>query len=814
MGQVQATKENLTEKLFTILLSLLGAGIFLHACISLFIHPPSMQWVLLSAVTILIVSRIDLKIPIISSSTLTVSDTFIFISLLLYGVLPSVVLAGVDATVHSLNYKNRLKVIPFNLGATCFPIYVAGVAVQRIIGEIPGASSPIGRLLMAAGLLALIQYALNSGIVSIVVALRNHKSVFSTWRESFLWTSVTYFAGAAAASMVVKLIAVISYYAFILTVPILGATYLTYKIYLEKVEVSARHAQQMADLHMRTIEALAIAIDAKDEVTHEHVRRVQIYAEGLARLFGLSDSEVQSLQAGALLHDIGKLAVPDYILNKPGRLTPAEFEKMKIHTIVGAQILERVDFPYPVVPVVRHHHERWDGNGYPDRLKGEQIPLTARILSVADCFDAVREDRQYRKAMTRAEAITLVQESSGKMYDPEVVRVFLENLPEFEKEIRRQKVERGEESDRAHSLTDPREVNPDGGENVFEHIRSAHREVSILYEIAQTIGTSLDLRDTFAVFASRLQDIVSYTTCVLYLIRPDAPAVEAVHVSGRNADQFKGKRMHSGSGITGWVTANRHPMYNSDPRLDFDQIQLEFNEPYKTSMVVPLLRDGEALGALALYSVELNSYESDHLRLFEAVAKLASDAIGNALHHEETEASALADSLTNLPNARALRHRFDDQLDQYKRGHGGFAIVMMDLDGFKNVNDMLGHQAGNTMLREVAQVLTSLLRPSDFLCRYAGDEFVALLQARPTDVGEVLKRIQRALDRHNFGQEFEDVFEGASMGWASYGVDGTTLDELLLIADRGMYADKTARKANPVKASVLASTRPNLYQIR
>src|SRR5262249_45445653 len=226
---------------------------------------------------------------------------------------------------------------------------------------------------------------------------------------------------------------------FIAALPILAATFITYKNYLEKVQSSIRHVDEITDLHLRTIEALAIAIDAKDEVTHDHVHCVQVYATGLARLFMLSDADIEWMTADALMDDIGKLAVPDYILNKPGKLTPAEFEKMKVHTIVGAEILGRVDFPYPVVPVVRHHHERWDGRGYPDGLRGEQIPMTARILSVVDCFDAVREDRQYRKAMTREEAIDLIKSSSGTMYDPQVVEAFLENLPKFEAEITRQK---------------------------------------------------------------------------------------------------------------------------------------------------------------------------------------------------------------------------------------------------------------------------------------------------------------------------------------------------------------------------------------
>jgi putative nucleotidyltransferase with HDIG domain len=533
--------------------------------------------------------------------------------------------------------------------------------------------------------------------------------------------------GAASAVLIVNLITVISFYAFIISVPVITVTYFTYKVYLDRVETSNRHAEQMADLHLKTIEALAIAIDAKDEVTPDHVHRVQIYATGLARLFGLSDPELEALKAGALLHDIGKLAVPDYILNKPGALTPAEFDKMKVHTIVGAEILERVGFPYPVVPVVRHHHERWDGRGYPDGLRGDEIPMTARILTLSDCFDAVREHRNYREAMTRDQAVEMLKEGSGTVFDPNVVRTFLEHLEEFESEIREQCVE-PQRVELPSNMSDRRVATADSGPMVYERIRSAHREVITLYDIAQTIGTSLDLRDTFAVFASRLEDIVSYTTCVLYLVRPDSTDVEAAHVAGRYPEIFKGKGLPSGAGIAGWVVANRHPMHNCDPRLDFDVLKVELPEPYRTATVVPLMRDDVVLGALAMYSADLSSYTADHLRLMEAVAKLASDAIANAVHHERTETSALTDLLTGLPNARALRYRFEEEADRARRHRDTFSVLMMDLDGFKAVNDRFGHQAGDQLLRDLSVLLMAHIRSSDFVSRYAGDEFVAILQ--------------------------------------------------------------------------------------
>jgi diguanylate cyclase (GGDEF)-like protein/putative nucleotidyltransferase with HDIG domain len=779
---------------FVDLISAGGLCIFVYAVYVVVTGEPSLNWILLGLVTTLVVGRTTIRIPK-TDSTVTLDDTFIFISVLLYGVWPSVVLAGVNALLCSLRFPNRKKVAPFNAGAMSMSVFAASSMVSLVFGNPQQIAADSSRLILAAWSLALVQYLLSSGLVSTVNALRSGKSLITTWRESFLWTWMSYFAGAFAACLIVKLITVISFYAFIVAVPVLAIVFLTYRTYLEKVHASIRHVEEITDLHLRTIEALAIAIDAKDEVTHDHVHRVQIYATGLARLVGLSEAEVEALKAGALLHDIGKLAVPDYILNKPDKLTTAEFDRMKVHTIVGAEILTRVGFPYPVVPVVRHHHERWDGRGYPDGLRGEQIPMTARILSVVDCFDAVREDRQYRKAMTREQAIDLIKGASGTMYDPDIVDLFLEHLPQFESEIRRQKKEVRRSRVKIEGTLSQGPPKKDSNQMVFEHIRNAHREVITLYEIAQKIGNSLDLRDMFAVFSSRLQDIVSYTTCVLYLQKPNSIDVEAVHVSGRNAERLKGASILLGSGITGWVVSNRQPMYNCDPRLDMAAAHVELDTPYSSVIAVPLLKGDEVLGALTLYSAEVSAYEPDHLRLVEAVAKLAADAIANALHHEKTEASALTDPLTGLANARALRLRFEQDADRARRYAESFALLMMDLDCLKKVNDTLGHSAGDTALRSVGGLLSNQLRSEDFLSRYAGDEFVALVKIGAVEVRELIQRLQQAVDNHKFGNDELSAVIGISVGWACFGTDGESIDELLLSADRAMYADKLRRKA-------------------
>ena len=778
-----------------------GLSLFGYASFVITTSPLDLQWLLFALVTVLLVSRIDIGIPS-SQRSVAVTDSFIVVSAILFGGYPSVVICGLDAAVRSLQAKENRRFALLDTASASLSIFAAAELAFLVVGPLEPESS-VERLLFGSSIVAISHYLINSLIGSVVISVEEGETLASVWRQRLLLGGISSIAGALAGCLVLKIIGVVSFYAFIVAVPVFAITYFTYKVYLDKVEVSNEHAEEVADLHLRTIEALAIAIDAKDEVTHDHVHRVQIYATGLGNLLGISEPETEALKAGALLHDIGKLAIPDYILNKPGALTSAEFDKMKVHTTVGAEILERVGFPYPVVPVVRHHHERWDGRGYPDGLRGDQIPITARILSVVDCFDAVREDRQYRKAMTREEAIGILREGSGSVFDPTVVSLFLDHLPDFEAEIRSQGVELQPAIRRDRPIQKAAVSSASAG--ALDQIRSAHKEVITLYDIAKSIGTSLSPRDTFAVFSSRLADIVSYTTCVLYLVRPDSTEVEATYVSGRNSDVFKGRKMDSGAGITGWVVANGHPMHNCDPRLDFDGLKLDIKEQYRAATVVPLNKDGEILGALALYSVEVFSYTADHLRLVEAVAKLASDAIANAIHHQHAETSMLTDSLTSLPNARALRYRFEEEADRARRHKDVFAVVMMDLDGFKAVNDRLGHQAGDYVLRETSQLLTRFLRPADFLCRYAGDEFVAILHAAPDEAQEIVQRLQTVLDKREVIYGNSCVIVGLSAGWASFGPDGESLDQLMVAADRLLYADKSRRRALATESGRLRS---------
>lgn len=579
------------------------------------------------------------------------------------------------------------------------------------------------------------------------------------------------------------------------------ATYLIYRSARSRLQSKTNEIEALSKLHLATAEALATAIDAKDQTTHCHVRRVQIYAAGMGEVFGLPPHEIAALKAGALLHDIGKLAVPPHILNKPGPLTPAEFEKMKIHTVVGAQILGRVDFPYPVIPIIRHHHEQWDGRGYPDRLRGEQIPITARIISVVDCFDSIREDRPFRRGMTMDEATALLLRGSGVHFDPVVVERFIHHLPRFDAEIaalglQHQPTTFSTEPPIQLSTVDMAQTRERGSFIAYDQIKKAHREVYALYEIARTFGTSLDVEHTLEILVDKVGHVVPFDTCVVYFYDDAKGYATARHVAGKHAQKLAARCIALGEGVTGFALANRSPVNQLHPSLDFADINPEAGIKFRSMASLPLFKDDVLLGALSVYSSELEQYTDDHMRLLETVTRLAADALGNAMQHAEAESNALTDPLTGLPNARYLALRFEEEAARASRTDRTFQVVMLDLDEFKNVNDTHGHKTGDKMLREVAHIIESQLREYDFLARYGGDEFVALVQeVVGAQVEELCARIENAVSKFSLAVGRNRTARvGISVGTATFGIDGETLDQLVIAADDQMYRVKSSHR--------------------
>ncbi len=581
--------------------------------------------------------------------------------------------------------------------------------------------------------------------------------------------------------------------------PTIIVAHLSFRIHRQSLELKTKQTSEASRIHLATVEALATAIDARDQVGVGHVRRTQIYAVGMGEILSLSSDEIQALRTGALLHDIGKLGVPDHILNKPGRLTPAEMEKMKIHSTVGASILEKVNFPYPVVPTVKFHHEMWDGTGYPEGLKKEEIPLTARILAVADAYDTLRGARPYRGAVSRDETRRIILHGSGTQFDPKLVDIFLRNLKQFEIEINAAGL--GYELDgQVSDLFMNEDGSNEANQGYIEQIKRANREVFTLYELARVFSSSLNLQETLSLFVKKVGELMPFETCAVYLLDKTKEVATLSHAEGLNAEALLGRKIKPGEGATGYVLNKRQAVYNINPALDFSFYNLDSIQDYTAMASLPLIANEQLIGAISLYSCELESYQDEHMRLLETISRIAADAISKSLYHAETETNALTDPMTNLPNARSLRIHFENEAARVNRNGGSFHLIMLDLDGFKAVNDTFGHKAGDTVLAEIAKVMRGQLREYDFLARYAGDEFVAIIpETTHEGIQELCDRIEKAILNYQLPIEagrFAKV--GASLGSACYPKNGDTFDQITVAADQMMYSVKATHKVKQI----------------
>ena len=292
-----------------------------------------------------------------------------------------------------------------------------------------GQAVELGQLWLPLLVLTTSYFLLNGWLLATAVWLETKVSPPRFLRKQLPQLCLNHFASVCFVVLLVLNADRLSVAAMAVFIPLLVMSYASSRLSMARVEETNSHLSEVNTLYLSTIEAFALAVEAKDQITHGHIQRVQVQAVALAKALGVTDAiHIKAIEAAALLHDLGKLAVPEHILNKPSALTPEEFDRMKTHASVGADILSTIDFPYPVTPIVRYHHERWDGTGYPDGLTREEIPIGARILAVVDCFDALTSDRPYRRRLPSQEALDIVRSRRGTMYDPTVVDPIRRNL--------------------------------------------------------------------------------------------------------------------------------------------------------------------------------------------------------------------------------------------------------------------------------------------------------------------------------------------------------------------------------------------------
>jgi diguanylate cyclase (GGDEF)-like protein/putative nucleotidyltransferase with HDIG domain len=727
----------------------------------------------------------------------TMSANFLFI---LVGILdlsyPETLLmgcfGGLVQSIWQSQPRPRLIQILFNFANLSISITAANLVFHSRSASHLGLAWPL--LLVSA---STTYFAINTMSVSGIIALTQRRNPLLVWKECYLWSFPYYLLGAMIAGGVSLINRAFGWQFAILVLPLVYWMYRSYRIYLDRLEAEKKHTEEIADLHLRTIEALSLAIEAKDHSTHDHLKRVQTYAVQLGKDLGLGDAELNALRAASMLHDIGKLAVPEQILSKPGRLTPEEFDRMKIHPIVGAEILDRVQFPYPVVPIVRSHHEKWDGTGYPHGLKGQAIPIGARILSVVDCFDALTSERPYRRAMSADEAMKHLISEIETSFDPRVVEAIEKRYPELEQVVSRSQSAKNP----LPSVANPNRSAPSAGfaevpnasevrtTSFLASIVSARQEAQLLFELAQTLGNSLSLRETLSVVAVRLKEMVPHDLIVFYVC--DGEKLNPRYVHGVDYDLFRTLEMPIGQGVSGWVAKHNKPIINGDPMAESKHL----GDPSRVTVLrstlsVPLQGREGVTGVLTLYLKEKQAFTKDHMRMLLAASSKLGLSVENSLQFEKAQDSASTDFLTGLPNARSICAHLDGELARSKRSGQHLAVLLCDLNGFKTVNDNYGHLVGNKLLERIARNLRTVCREFDLVGRLGGDEFILVLpEFTTTTVKELLPRVELAVEEAGEAICCKKVVT-ASVGAAFYPKDGLTAEELLSEADRSMYEAK------------------------
>jgi putative nucleotidyltransferase with HDIG domain len=654
--------------------------------------------------------------------------------------------------------------------SSCFATYHSSL-VRSVNSSVP--------VLLFAGAATL--FLVNTGSVSGIVALTERKNIWTVWREGFFWTVSHHLVGAAVAAVFHFETIYLGWESVVLTVPVIYFVYRSYAQHLDRLEGAKKHAKDMGDLHWRAIEALALAIDAKDETTHNHLLRVKVYATELGMELKMGELDMQALQAAALLHDIGKLAVPEYIISKPGKLTPEEFERMKVHPVVGAEILEQVGFPYPVVPIVRSHHEKWNGKGYPDGLSGEQIPLGARILAAVDCLDALASERQYRRALPLDEAMGIVASQSGTSFDPRVVEILARRYVELEKLAK--SVPQPEEKKLSKNVKFENGDAPAAG---FEEVKAvvASRPAAAamisaaavrsafqsLLKLIEGAGDALSLDETLSVVAARLKGFLPYDTAVIYL--KENRRLAARYAQGEDLRLFSSQEIPLGEGLSGWVAENRKSILNGNPAVETNYAREAGQSSRLLAAVsVPLESHDQVIGVLSLYNTAPNSFTREQLELLESIAPTIAGGIASAIQRE----AAAETERTGIGNARFFFANLAAELARAQRENLTFGLALVSIPGERLTT------VGGEKLRQCC-------REKDYVAKLAGDDFGLILSdLQPDHAGKKVGQLKSALAPLRL-----------SAGIAFYPRDGKTIDELFTEATRRMSSDGPEPRIAPV----------------
>jgi len=793
-----------SAKLYLILVYLLGGGAAAFAIVTP-VPKADAAWWELGLYLLLAGLTSSKKIPLMRQRSaeevvsMSLAYVLTFTAMLRFGPAAGVLVGAVGSLSTGLFPKRQpYHQLLFNVALTILESWVAGLIFLGMNGHSLILRNP-GTYPAVAGS-SFAYFIVNTGGIAIILALCTQQNIYKLWRETFFWTAPSYFAGACVSTLAMLLFNSHAGYILILLSPLGWVMYQNYATTAARTEEKQQHIEELqigkehlAELYLATIGSLALAIDAKDQYTHQHILRVQRYAVATAKHMGIVGIELKAIEMGALLHDIGKLGVPEYVLLKPGRLTDEEFAKIKEHPQIGADILHPVEFPWPVLPVVRSHHEKWDGTGYPDGLKGEDIPRTARILAVADVYDALTSSRSYRSAWTHERACEVIRKDRGTHFDPDVADAFLGVIEEVV-------VQMAAEGDGPLIIAETSgKASTSPADQAARAIHRASSELWTLYEVVQTLSSSMGLQETLEILSRKLEAILP-GTAALFLLR-DANGVGGGGMSvraavGLNREYFTGGRTLGPASASLQVTASRVTylgVYDADDLLLTSSQSAQWTA-LQTSLIVPIVHQGEVLGTINLYHPDRDAFSAHDKQLLETIAERAATALYNGLLFDRTRSHAMTDPLTGLHNIRHITQHVEDRCQDGQP----FALLCLDLDSFKPINNNFGHQKGDQVLRDLSALFLANVRGGDIVARYGGDEFLVYVHGGgPAEAQALAVRICLAVETYEPGllhPRLGALHLGVSIGWGCFPADGSNFTSLIAAADSHMYREKTERK--------------------
>ncbi len=770
--------------------------------------PPGGRWVVAGMALLLAVTgSFTVRLPG-TRAWFSLAEPAIFGTLLLAGPGAAILLGVADGISGTLRARRRLRT-GLASAAVIALASAGGAGTFVLLAGSPRAAGPVPVAALAGALLvaALVHYGVNAALVSLLDAAREGIRPLDAWRERYLWALPGFPASACFALGALAAERTLGPIALSLGVPALVLLYLLYWSHTRRLAEHRAHLDTLPRLHDQTMDAFSLAIDARIPAARGHARRVQAYARLLGRLVmehdphlaeegdgPLDGSFLEALAMAALLHDIGKLGLPDHALRE-SEWAPGHRSRIREHPALGAAMLAGFRDPRPIAPMVRHHHERWDGKGYPDGLSGRRIPLGARIIALADALDWVYRSRSDGSHPSLTTLVQAVAREAGTRFDPRLVELYCAHAEEIEEALAEQ---------------EPDSTRPTGNlpedEELFANVRAAQEEADFILHLARRLGETIHLEQVLEVVAEELLSQVPADACVVYV--PDrlggrlVPRAVRARGNALPADLLRvlaRDRFARREGNVGWVHETGQPLVGVDPRIDLGDAAGLADPPLRSAAVFPVAGDegGSPVAVIAFYSRKKGAFRQEHWNIFDSVSPRIARAIGNALLYEETRATSMTDALTGLPNSRYLYAQLDKEIARVTRKGLPLAVVVMDLDGFKPVNDTYGHQAGDYVLRQVAGLLRETFRSGDTVCRYAGDEFVAILpETSPEEARRIVERVQQRIGATPIPLPGGDeVRVGISAGCSCFPLDGSTLEDLIHRADKEMYRDKARRHA-------------------